>query len=181
MIKQVVNVFIDTGIFIHLFDVENHGNSLYQHSDVKKAYEDRNKSGQFYTTNYIIAETFNFLLTRLVKKSIYSLEEVDQFWDTYISTINTVHLYESYIYKAWELLHINNFKPFNYSFIDALSLSFIQSEDNFGKEYDILTTDINWRFFFWDKGFEIKILNIIEIKALEGKDFRKLSFPETTT
>lgn len=158
-----MDLFVDSGIIIHLFDINDDSQDRYSHLFIKEKFE---KLAQKYfplTSNLIIAEALNLAINRINAKSFRY--DFDYLFDFYEETINGKFSIVSqdinkYIARSWKIL--KQYSNLNYSFIDAMSLSFIE---DFG-DLKVLTTDENWKYFHILKGYKFVPIDFIDMFSI---------------
>jgi predicted nucleic acid-binding protein len=156
----VDEIFVDTGIFIHLFDYQDKSTSLFSHNFIKQTYYRLLEQGnQFITTNFIISELLNNITKTVYKGNTpYKFDWLFEFCDIYIHHNLTIHLLDNtFIQTSLELCQRNLDRK--YSFIDASCFAFLEK---YGF-VTLFTTDQNWTYYHYLKGYEIKPVSWVSI------------------
>lgn len=162
-------VFIDSGILIHLFDYLDKSNTLFSHQFIKEHYDSLKENKHFISTNFIICESLNNI-TKSVNKdnSPYSYEWISDFLKTYITNNLTVYELDNTIFDRSIEIYAQT-KSFRYSFVDTSVFAFMEK---YGF-VTIFTTDEKMTLYSYIKGYKINRVDFIDI-------FYKLPLPRKT-
>jgi predicted nucleic acid-binding protein len=158
-----MDLFVDSGIIIHLFDINDDSQDRYSHFLIKENFEKLAQKYPPLTSNLIIAEALNLISNRINAKLFRY--EFDYLFDFYEKTINgrfsiVTQDINKYIARSWKIL--KQYSNLNYSFIDAMSLSFIE---DFG-DLKVLTTDEHWTYFHILKGHKFAPIDFIDMFSM---------------
>lgn len=153
------NLFLDSGIFIKIFDTHNWGCEKYNHEQIYEIYISLLPKYEFITINLIIAESLNFITKLIFKKNTpYDIDHLIKFCFNYIdSNLHIRYLDDKHHERALEI--IKEFRQFKYSYADAASLAFIEDMEGI----PTFTIDGKWRYFTFFKGHEYSNLDVIDI------------------
>jgi predicted nucleic acid-binding protein len=156
----VDEIFVDSGIFIHLFDYLDKSSTLFSHIFIKETYYNLLQDGnQFITTNFVVSETLNNITNTISKgKTPYNFEWLFEFCDNYIHRNLTIHLLDNTVIQTSLRLCQRNFE-YKYSFIDASCFAFLE---RYGF-ITLFTTDQNWTYYHYFKGHTIKPVTYVDI------------------
>lgn len=161
-----MEIFIDSGVLIQLFDNKEISQTSFTYLDVQRKFKElKSQCGDnIYTSNYILAESFNIIL-QFINDNKYEWEHLEEFWSEYImKNISVVHIDEKYIKEAWDIVNHEPFKYLKYSFIDAITLAYVRSENkNYKRNLLVFTTEHCWNHFWWEEGYETKVLETVNI------------------
>lgn len=153
-------IFIDSGILIHLFDYRDRSNTLFRHDFIKNTYNDLLYEGcRFITTTFVITETLNHI-TNIVNKgnTPYDFDWIFEFCETYIYKSLYIHSLDSSIIDR--ALKISKENPsWRYSFVDASCFAFLEKY-GFVK---LFTTETNWIYYRYFKGVKFEPVNYVNI------------------
>jgi len=155
------DLFLDSGIFIKLFDCLNTSGRKSSHEEVLELYHQLRNGYNFITTNIVICESFNFISNLIFKSSnLYSVDDLITFNSTFIeSDVSIFYLDDEKFYnRALEI--IENFQQYKFNYIDAISLSFIEEMGGF----ITFTLDDSWKNFTFLKGYTPTQIEVIEFK-----------------
>jgi predicted nucleic acid-binding protein len=156
----VDEIFIDTGVFIHLFDYLDRSNTLFTHDSIKDTYNDLLHEGyRFITTTFVISETLNHI-TNIVNKgnTPYNFDWIFEFYEAYIHKNLSIHLLDSSIIE--QALKISKGNPsWRYSFVDASCFAFLEKY-GFVK---LFTTELNWIYYRYFKGHKFEPVDYVNI------------------
>ena len=163
-----MDFFVDSGIFIHLFDENDKSLDLYKHEQIKILWDSLIQNGyDIYTSNFTIIETLNFIFNHFVFNEVYSYDKVRDFIEKYLNTITIIQFENSIINEAFSLVSSYDFKMHEFSIVDGATLHFVRQQDiDFDKKYIVLTTDSKWERFYWYKGYTFKSPNIHPIDKI---------------
>lgn len=153
-------IFIDSGIFIHLFDYLDISSTLFSYKTIKENYDSLLKQGkQFITTNFIVAETLNNITKTLNKLNTpYNFDWMLKFFHEYVDDNLIIHLLDnSIIHQSLKICEQN--AQYKYSFIDASCFAFLQK---YGF-VTLFTIDESWTYYNYLKGFTIKPVGYVDI------------------
>ena len=158
-------IFIDSGVFIHLFDYLDRSNTLFTHDLIKNTYHELLDEGnRFLTTNFVISEVLN-RVTNIVNKADtpYNFDWVFKFSETYIHKNLTIHLLDNSIIDP--ALKICKEYSYLYSFVDASCFAFLKKY-GFGEGSAVVklfTIDFNWTLYNYLQGHEFKPVSYVNI------------------
>lgn len=152
-------LFIDSGIFIHLFDYQNKSDTLSSSSFIRQKYEALVGDYQAVSTNFVIAESLNHI-SDIVNRggSPYTWEWVLAFYDRYIAKQLTVYLLDNSIWRS-SLEICQKYKDQKYSLVDASCFAFLDMHDFI----PVFTTDRNWLNYRHLKGHKVARVEVIDI------------------
>lgn len=153
-------IFLDSGIFIKIFDNLNLSGSKETHEEVLSQYHTLKECSVFLSTHTIVAEALNYISNQVLKSnSPYSLDDLLYFNANYIEANISIIYPDNRTYHPKALQIIQDYRSHKFNYIDAITLAFI--EDMGG--YQTFTLDEAWQYFMFFKGYEINNLEIVNI------------------
>lgn len=151
-------IFIDSSIFIHLFDICDRSHNVLSYQEIKATYDDfLTRSIQPITTNLVVSETLNHI-SNIISKGVggYSWPWFLEFFDKYIE--NNLIIYQlgnEYMRVSLEICE--RYKSLRYSFVDASCFAFLE-------KYGFVTTfttDYNWAYYQYKVGHSYKSVDVV--------------------
>ena len=153
-------IFVDSGVFIHLFDYLDRSTTLFRHDIIKKTYNDLLADGcRLITTTFVISETLNHI-TNMVNKgnTPYDFDWIFEFCETYVFKNLSIYLLDDSIIER--ALKISKENPgWRYSFVDASCFAFLEKY-GFIK---IFTIELNWTYYRYLKGHKPEPVDYVNI------------------
>lgn len=151
-------IFVDSGILIHLFDCLDKSSTGYTHKGIKKYYDKLLSEGnKFISTNFVISETFNRITNLVNKDRVYASDDVLAFHETIKKNVSISTLDNSIIIESLHIWEQN--KDYKYSFIDASIFAFLEKYGFI----PIFTIDFNITLYHYKKGYKIERVPFIDI------------------
>jgi len=151
---------LDSGILIKIFDIHNYRGGIPNHEQINRLYNNLLRSYNFITTNIIISEALANITNLIFKKNNpYTIEDLKEFNSNYVQKHISIIYIEDDFYHNRALEIIQNFRPYKYNYIDAISLAFIEKMGG----YVTFTLDEKWKYFTFLKGYSLAVLEIVDI------------------
>ena len=168
-------VFVDSSIFIHLFDYLSKSDTAFSYDSVTQQYEELIESTRLITTNLVVSEALNHISKIVGKGGTYAWDWVMDYYRKYIATNLTIFELDNSIIES-ALSVCLEYKDYRFSFVDASCFVFL---DRHGV-VPVFTTDLSWSGYYYRKGHEYRAIPVIgytppqisEEPSGTGKPFR---------
>ena len=154
---------MDSGIIIHLFDINDDSQDKYSCLIIKNKFEDLTRKYPPLTSNLIIAEALNLISNKISGKSFrYDFDYLFEFYKNEIKGRFSIvdQNINKYIDQSQKI--IKQYSNLHYSFIDAMSLSLIEDLG----DLKVFTTDEKWKQFNILKGHKFVPIDVIDMFSI---------------